>query len=201
MIVFIRTKDVANGFNSKEYIMSKYFDEVVRGTKYWSDNPDTLFLGQSIAYVGNVLFNTLNDAKVPMSKRLEVPVFEEVQMGMSTGLALGGIIPISMFPRFDFLLCAMNQLVNHLDKLSDMSCQTICPKVIIKTLVGSIRPLHPGHQHCGDYTDGIRSMLKNVDVIKLEYASEVFPAYRKALERIDGKSTLIIEMSDLYKDE
>ena len=180
--------------------MSKYFDEVVRGTAFWSENPNTLFLGQSIAYVGNVLFDTLEHAKVPISKRLEVPVFEEVQMGMSTGLALGGIIPISMFPRFDFLLCAMNQLVTHLDKLPDMSQGEICPKVIIKTIIGSTNPLHPGHQHCGDYTEGVRLMLKNVEVIKLEDDRSVFPTYKKALERDDGKSTLIIESADLYKD-
>lgn len=182
-------------------IMSEYFDEVVRGTKYWLENPNTLFMGQSTAYVGNVLFNTLNDAGVPQDRRLEVPVFEEVQMGMSTGLALEGIIPITMFPRFDFLLCAMNQLVTHLDKLPDMSSREICPKVIIKTLVGSVKPLYPGHQHCGDYTEGVRTMLKNVEVVKLEHAGEVFPAYERAIDRADGKSTLIIELSDLYKDE
>ena len=180
--------------------MSKYFDEVVRGTAYWSNNSNVLFLGQSIAYPGNILFNTLDKAKVPMSQRLEVPVFEEVQMGMSTGLALEGIVPVSMFPRFDFLLCSLNQLVNHLDKFPDMSLGKICPKVIIKTIVGSTKPLHPGHQHCGDYTEGVKSMLKNVEVIKLEDDNEIFPVYQRALDRTDGKSTLIIEMADLYKD-
>jgi hypothetical protein len=86
---------------------------------------------------------------------------------MSIGLSLGGMVPISMFPRFDFLICAMNQLVNHLDKFHLMSCGKILPKVIIKTLVGSTWPLHPGFQHCGDYTQGLRSMLNNVEIIKL----------------------------------
>jgi pyruvate/2-oxoglutarate/acetoin dehydrogenase E1 component len=181
-------------------ILNKYFSEIVRGTKYWSDISNSLFLGQSIAYVGNVLFNTLEAADVPMGKRLELPVFEEVQMGMSTGLALSGILPISMFPRFDFLLLAMNQLVTHLDKLSFMSCGQICPKVIIKTLVGSSKPLHPGFQHCGDYTDGLRLMLNSVEVIKLENPDDIFPSYVKAAERNDGKSTLIVEIADLYKD-
>ena len=38
-------------------------------------------------------------------------------MGMSIGLALNGYIPITCFPRFDFLILAFNQLVNHLDKI------------------------------------------------------------------------------------
>ena len=34
--------------------------------------PDTIFLGQSIAYPGNAIFKTLSG--VPMDKRLELPV-------------------------------------------------------------------------------------------------------------------------------
>ncbi len=182
-------------------VLNEYFTEIVRGTKYWSDISNSMFLGQSIEYKGNALFNTLEEAKVPITKRLETPVFEEVQMGMSIGLAISGILPITMFPRFDFLLCAMNQLVTHLDKLPILSQGTICPKVIIKTLVGSVTPLHPGFQHCGDYTEGFSSMLRNVEVVKLEKAVDVFPTYVRAAERDDGKSTLIVEMSDLYKGD
>jgi len=181
-------------------ILNKYFSEIIKWTKYWSDHPDTLFLGQSIAYKGNVIYNTLEESKVPMHKRLELPVFEDVQMGMSIGLALEGVIPISMFPRFDFLLCAMNQLVTHLDKFPLMSCGTITPKVIIKTLVGSTHPLHPGFQHCGDYTESLKMMLKNVDVIKIDHADQVEESYVTAINRNDKKSTLIVEMADLYGD-
>ena len=31
-----------------------------------------------------------------------MPVFEDVQMGLSLGMALNGYVPISCFPRFDF---------------------------------------------------------------------------------------------------
>ena len=47
---------------------------------------------------------------------IELPVAEEMQMGMSFGMSLDGTIPISIYPRWNFLLCAINQLVNHLDK-------------------------------------------------------------------------------------
>ena len=50
-----------------------------------------------------------------------MPVFEDVQMGMATGLALLGFVPITCYPRFDFLILSMNQLVNHLDKIRIMS--------------------------------------------------------------------------------
>ena len=50
--------------------------------------------------------------------KIETPVFEEVQMGMSTGMAMDGLVPISCFPRFDFLMRCMDSLVNHLIKCS-----------------------------------------------------------------------------------
>ena len=46
---------------------------------------------------------------------------EELQMGITTGLALNGSIPVSIFPRWNFLMLAMNQLINHLDKINIMS--------------------------------------------------------------------------------
>ena len=88
--------------------------------------PNALFLGQNVAYPGNVMFKDLEG--ILMEQRLELPVCEELQMGISIGLALQGYLPISIYPRCDFLLLAMNQLVNHLDKLALMSQNQFQPK-------------------------------------------------------------------------
>jgi pyruvate/2-oxoglutarate/acetoin dehydrogenase E1 component len=48
----------------------------------------------------------LND--INTKKRLELPVFEDVQMEMSVGLALENFLPVSTYPKFDFLLLAFN---------------------------------------------------------------------------------------------
>src|SRR5688572_2838698 len=117
----------------------KYSEEIEKAMLMLADHPKTLFLGQSVAYPGNVIYKNL--AKVPANKKLELPVFEDTQMGMSIGLAMEGFIPVSIFPRYNFLLCAMSQLINHLDKMPIFAKRT--PKVIIKTMVGSIKPLHP----------------------------------------------------------
>ena len=88
--------------------------------------------------------------------KIELPVFEEVQMGISTGLALEGFIPITCYPRFDFLILAMNQLVNHLDKLRFLSNNSFQPRVIIRTSIGSKKPLNGGVQHTQNYTSIFR---------------------------------------------
>jgi pyruvate/2-oxoglutarate/acetoin dehydrogenase E1 component len=58
---------------------------------------------------------------VPKDKLIELPVMEESQMGMSLGMAMAGDFVITFYPRWDFLICATNQLVNHVDKLVLMS--------------------------------------------------------------------------------
>lgn len=175
-----------------------YRDELVRSMAFLADKPDTLFMGQSVKCSGNAIFKTLEDACVPVHKRIELPVFEETQMGMSIGMSLEGIVPVSIFPRMDFLMPAMNQLVNHLDKLSTITSGDFCPKVIIRTCVGSSAPLYPGIQHCSDYTKGLRALLTNVEVIKFVDNTMIYDAYVHAYERNDGKSTILVEVADLY---
>ncbi len=117
---------------------------------------------------------------------------EDMQLGMSIGLSLGGKLPICVFPRVNFLLCAMNQLVNHLDKIERYSDGQYKPKVIIRVCVGSEKPLYPGLQHTGDYP----LFLETIPIIRLKDKSQIFPAYQRAYE--SNTSTLLIEYADFY---
>ena len=159
----------------------------------------TMFLGQAVGCAGTAMSNTLKN--VAREKLLELPVTEDLQMGMSTGLALTGVVPVTIYPRWNFLLCAVSQLVSHLDKLPEMSNGGYTPKVIIRTGIGSVRPLHPQFQHVGDFTDAFRLMCKSIEIIRLDEPEQIFPAYQKALEREDGKSTIIVEYGDYYNEK
>jgi len=179
--------------------MGKYFDELERTMQWLGQQPDTMFLGQAVEYKGTAMANTL--VNVPREKLLEMPVDEEMQMGITNGLAIGGTVPISIYPRWNFLLLAANQLVNHLDRMPEFTHGEYIPKVIIRTGIGSERPLHPQAQHVGDFTDGFRKILKNIEIIRLEEPGDIFPAYQKAYTRADGKSTLIVEYGDYYGEK
>ena len=74
-------------------------------------------------------------------------------------------------------------------------------KAIIRTGIGSQRPLHPQHQHIGDFTDSFKKILTTVEIIRLEKASDIFPSYKKALTREDGKSTILVEYGDYYNEK
>ena len=79
-------------------IMKTYKEELIRSMDFLSKKKDVIFLGQSVSYSGNAIFNTLKN--VTQNKKIELPVFEEVQMGMCTGLAINGYVPICIYPRF-----------------------------------------------------------------------------------------------------
>lgn len=178
--------------------MAKYFDELLKAMDFLGSQPNTVFMGQSVEVAGTAMRNTL--VNVDSAKLIELPVEEDFQLGLSIGIALTGFVPISIFPRWNFLLLATNQIVNHLDKLKDLT-QTDNPgKVIIRTGIGSESPLHPGPQHTGDFTEAFKIMCPNLNVVRLDSTQMIFNEYQKAYERTDGVSSLLIEWSDKYND-
>lgn len=177
----------------------KYFDELKRSMTWLGNQSDTLFLGQAVEYAGTAMTNTLTE--IDKNKLLEIPVNEDMQMGMSLGMALNGTIPISIYPRWNFLLLAANQIVNHLDKVKIMSSGGFTPKVIIRTSIGSQRPLHPQHQHIGDFTAGFKAMCDTIDIIRLDEPEQIFESYQYAYERTDNRSTILVEWGDYYNEK
>ena len=176
----------------------KYLDELKKSMDWLASKDDTLFLGQAVEYPGTAMTNTLRD--VDPTKLMEMPVNEDMQMGITLGMALNGTFPISIYPRWNFLLLAANQLVNHVDKIKIMSDGNYKPRIIIRTSIGSQRPLHPQHQHIADFTAGFKAMCDFVDIIRLDEPHQIFEAYKFAYERTDGRPTVLVEWGDyLYE--
>ena len=171
-----------------------YKQEVQRGMDLFAELSNSIFIGQAVEYKGTALTHQVKS--FDSYKLLELPVAEEMQAGFALGLALEGYLPISLYPRMNFIILAMNQIINHLDKWEAMSCGMSKPKVIMKAEAGSQYPLDPGHQHRANYTQAFKSMVTNIEVVELLYPEQVFPAYQKALDT--NKSTLIIEHGDFY---
>ena len=177
----------------------KYFDELKRTMEWIATQPNTLFVGQTVAGPGTFMFQTLRD--VPRDRTLEMPINESFQMQFTLGLALAGYVPISVYPRQNFLLLASADMANMLDKIDAMSAGEVKPRVIIRVATGPYKPVHPGHQHIGYYADAFLKMFEWIDVVELEEPQDIFPAYQHALERKDSRSTLIIEHGNYYNEK
>ena len=181
-------------FSIYRNLKSPYSSEIIRTMNRLSKIRNSVFIGQSVKYPGNILFNTLKN--VPNNKKIEVPVFEETQMGISIGLSLQGYLPITCYPRFDFLILAFNQLINHLDKIPLLTKNKFQPKIIIRVIVGANKPLNAGLQHTQDYSSFLKNSLHTVNLYKLNSASDIKKYYNQALK--SKFSSILVEYTEKY---
>ena len=177
----------------------KYFDELKRTMEWLAQQQKTIFVGQTVAGPGTFMFQTLRDC--PKDRCLEMPINESFQMQFTIGLALAGYIPISVYPRQNFLMIATADMVNMLDKIPAISSKQWLPKVLIRVAVGPDSPVHPGHQHVGNYADAFRKMFSWIEVVELNEPEEIFSAYKHALERPDNRPTMLIEHGNYYQQK
>ena len=171
---------------------SPYKDALTNAMTELSKLEDTIFIGQQIVYAGNPMSTTLGN--VPKEKMIEVPVMEETQMGMTLGLAITGKQVISFYPRWDFIVSAANQLINHVDKFEVMTGKKL--NIIIRLGKGSDKPLDPGHQHKGNYIDEFKSLCKNIEFHDLKTPLDIELAYKYATE--EGGIHCLVEYPELY---
>ena len=78
----------------------KYADELTKSMIYLSKDKNY------IPWTSSCIPRHCNDKhfeSIPKNKLYELPVAEEMQLGISNGLALNGHIPVSIFPRWNFL--------------------------------------------------------------------------------------------------
>lgn len=175
----------------------KYTEEIVKAMSMLADNPKTIFIGQAVEYEGTGLYDSLSH--LPEDKRMELPVAEYLQSGLANGMAIEGLIPVSTYPRWNFLLMGTDQIVNHLDKFKSMSNGKLTPKVIIRVAVGSEQPVDPQCQHKGNFAEAFRNMTTNTEIIELIEPEDILPAYTKALNRKDNVNTILVEFADYCK--
>jgi len=153
---------------------------------------ETIFIGQQIVYAGNPMSTTLGE--VPKEKMIEVPVMEETQMGMTLGLAITGKTVISFYPRWDFLISAANQLINHVDKYELMTGKKI--NILIRVGKGADVPLDPGHQHKANYIEEFKTMCPNIEVHDLKTWQDVELSYNYVIK--EGGIHILAEYPELY---
>ena len=171
-----------------------YKDALTNSMKFLGGQSNTTFIGQQVLWAGNPMSTTLGE--VPKEKMIEVPVMEESQMGMSLGLSMANEFVITFYPRWDFIICAANQLINHVDKLQLMSGGKWKANMIIRLGKGSDKPLDPGHQHRGNYFEEFKSMCPNTKFWDLKNHSEIESIYKNAYT--EGGIHVIVEYPELY---
>ena len=124
-----------------------YSEAILEGFKYLLDNyPEVFVIGQGLWspwYVGNSM---LDLDKIYGKKRIiDTPVSENAVTGAAVGASLCGAKPIVVHPRMDFLLYAMDPIINQAAKWSYMFGGQSNPQLTGRSIVN--RGGEQGAQH------------------------------------------------------
>lgn len=152
----------------------------------------SIFIGQQVH--SEDFYNLLKD--ISLNKRYEMPVAEDLQLGVSVGLALKGYLPISIYQRMDFLPRAADQLINHLNLIETHSRNIYNPKVIIFTTIGLP---NTGLQHSKDLIQGLKFLLHNIPVYYLANVKDIKKYFNLAIKS-NNSSLLVANQSLFYGD-
>lgn len=171
-----------------------YKDALIQGNAKLAADPKTRFIGYGLQK-GRALgtLKGITDKQI-----IETPVAENLMVGLAIGLALKGLRPVVFIERMDFILNALDAIVNHLDKIKALSHGEFAPAAIIRAVVGNRhKPLYTGLPHIQDFSEAIGQMV-TFPVVQLKEAEQVPAAYRLAEENhVKGVSTLLVEFKDL----
>ena len=94
------------------------------------------------------------------------------------------------------MLCAANQIINHLDRLVTYSRGEYNPRVIIRVATPIVSPFNPGPQHSDDFSFAFAQMCSNIKVVQLHSPEDILREYQKAFHA--KHSTILVEATALY---
>ena len=124
-----------------------YSEAILDGFKYLLENyPEVFVIGQGLWspwYVGNSMSNL--DKQYGKDRIIDTPVSENAVTGAAVGASLCGMKPIVVHPRMDFLLYAMDPIINQAAKWSYMFGGQSSAQVTIRSIVN--RGGEQGAQH------------------------------------------------------
>ena len=115
-----------------EYLLENYPEVFVIGQGLWSP-----------WYVGNSMTDL--DKKFGIDRVIDTPVAESACTGAAVGASLAGMKPIVVHPRMDFMLYAIDPIVNQAAKWSHMLGGQANPGVTIRSIIN--RGGEQGAQH------------------------------------------------------
>ncbi len=125
----------------------KYSEAIQHGFDYLLKNHNDVFvIGQGLWspwYVGNTMKDL--EKKYGLNRIIDTPVSESACTGAALGASISGMRPIIVHPRMDFMLYAMDAIVNEAAKWAYIFGGKSNPKLTIRSIIN--RGGEQGAQH------------------------------------------------------
>ena len=166
-----------------EYLLDKYPETFVIGQGLWSP-----------WYVGNSMQDL--DKKFGKQRIIDTPVSESAVTGMAVGASLVGALPIVVHPRIDFMLYAMDAIVNQAAKWSHMTGGQANPSLTIRGIIN--RGGEQGAQH----SQSLHSWFAHIPGLRVVMPYSVSDARDLLISSVLSKDPVIfIDDRWLYENE
>ena len=166
-----------------EYLLKNYKETFVIGQGVWSP-----------WYVGNSMTDL--DKKFGKDRVIDTPISESATTGAAIGASLAGMKPIVVHPRMDFMLYAMDTIVNQAAKWSHMFGGQAHPGVTIRSIIN--RGGEQGAQH----SQALHAWFAHVPGLRVVMPSTVADARDLLIASVLCKDPVIyIDDRWLYEQE
>ena len=158
-------------------------------------NPDVYVMGCGVADAEGIFGTTIAAARRFGEDRvMNVPLSENAITGIGIGSAIMGKRPVMVHARNDFLLLAMDQIVNHAAKWKFMSGGKLNCPIVIRAIVGR------GWGQAAQHSQSLQSMFSHVPGLKVALPASAFDAKGLLLAAIqDPDPVILIEHRLLYE--
>lgn len=142
-------------------------------------------------YVGK----TMDGLDEKFGKRvIDPPVSEEGITGVAIGAALAGMRPVMIHPRMDFMLLAMNQIVNHAASWYYVFGGKVNVPVTIRAIINR------GGEQAAQHSKSVQSMFMHVPGLKVVMPSTPYDAKGLLIASIeDDNPVMYIDDRWLYE--
>ena len=147
-------------------------EAISKGLREALDSDDRIFLmGEDIGAYDGAYAVTKGFLEEYGPERIkDTPISESVVVGSAIGAALGGLRPIVEIMTINFMLLALDQLVNHAAKLRYMSNGQLAVPLVIRTVTGG------GGQLGATHSQNFEGWLASVPGLKVAVPSNSYDA-------------------------
>lgn len=150
-------------------------------------DPRVFIMGQGVDDPAGMFGTTLNlYSKHGRERVFDTPLSENGLMGIAVGAAIGGMRPVYFHNRPDFLLLAMDQLVNHASKFSYMFGGAVNVPLVVWACIGR------GWGSAAQHSQALQGMFMHIPGLKLVMPSTSYDAKGLMLSAIGDNNPVII---------
>lgn len=152
-------------------------------------DPNVFIMGEGVDDAGGMFGATLNlHKKYGRERVFDTPLAENGLTGIAIGSAIGGMRPVFFHNRPDFLLLAMDQLVNHAAKWHYMFGGAVNVPIVIWSCIGR------GWGSAAQHSQALHGLFMHIPGLKLVMPSTCYDAKGLMLSAIaDDNPVIIIE--------